>query len=114
MINFFPQALTSHLQQLLRLVQPGGQAVDQLGLAERAALFGEQGAGLHPVYQAQPNGLVALRQSAQQHLLGPGHVTKVSGLQRTIAQLFQSVVQLVQGGGEWGHGFPQLSFNPTA
>jgi hypothetical protein len=41
-------------------------------------------------------------------------VTKVSGLQRTIAQLFQSVVQLVQGGGEWGHGFPQLSFKPTA
>ena len=114
MINFFPQVLTSHLQQLLRLVQPDGQAVDQLGLAERAALFGEQSAGLHPVNQAQPNGLVALRQSAQQYFLRPGHVTKVSGLQRPIAQLFQGVVQLVQCGGEWGHGFPQLSFKPTA
>ena len=100
MINFFPQALTSHLQQLLRLVQPDGQAVDQLGLAERATFLGEQSAGLHPVDQAQPNGLVALRQSAQQHLLGPGHVTKVSGLQRPIAQLFQGVVQLVQCCGE--------------
>jgi hypothetical protein len=59
MINFFPQTLTSSLKpqasslkQALRLVQPDGQTIYQLGLAERAALFGEQGAGLHPVNQA--------------------------------------------------------------
>ena len=95
---------------MLRFVQPDGQAVDQLRLAKRATLFGEQGAGLHPVYQAQPNGLVALRQSAQQHLLGPGQLTKVPGLQRPIAQLFQSVVQLVQGGGQLGfHVRPNIT-----
>jgi len=92
----------SRLEQTLRLVQPDGQAVDQLGLAERATLFGEQCAGLHPVNQAEPNRLVSLGQSAQQHLLGSGLLTKVSGLQRPIAELLQSVVQLVQGGGELG------------
>ncbi len=100
MINFFQQALTSHLQQLLRLVQPDGQAVDQLGLTERAALFGEQSAGLHPVYQVQPNGLVALGQDLEQQLLVSGLLTKISSLQRPIAQLFQGVVQLVQCCGE--------------
>jgi hypothetical protein len=28
MINFFPQTLTSSLQQTLRLFQPGGQSVE--------------------------------------------------------------------------------------
>jgi len=70
----------------LGFVQPDGQAVNL----------------------AEPNRLVSLGQSAQQHLLGSGLVTKVSGLQKPIAELLQSVVQLVYGGGELGfHAWQQ-------
>jgi hypothetical protein len=58
------------VELLLGLVQPQAEAVKQFGLAERAAFFTEQSAGLQTVQQPQPNLAVTRRQGLAARQVG--------------------------------------------